>query len=183
MKVRRTGAKRGQSATWYVWADQPEEQAVIRAGLLEDRSPDNRVRYVLAWGLLNRKEAEKAMEDLRPKIEELTSRVGGVSLLQRGREVQARILAEDVRLDVCRTELRVLISQLSVLASELDNARLIALAEEMGRWLEAEARLWIRAVDAMQMACMLCVICDQYTSCSNSEESHDGETSQNSVSD
>jgi len=160
MKVRRTGAQRGRSPTWYVWADQPEEQAAIRAGLLEDRSPDNRVRYVLAWGFLNRRGAEKAMEELRPEVEELTSRVGGVSLLQRGREVEARILAEDVRLDVCRTELRVLISQLCALAGELDNPRLIALAEEMGRWLEAEARLWTRAVDAMQMACMLCVIWD-----------------------
>jgi len=170
VKIRRTGAGRGQAATWYVWADQPEEQAAIRAGLLEDRSPDNRVRYVLAWGFPNRRGAEKALENLRPKIEELTSRVGGDLLLQRGREVEARILTEDVHLDVCRTELRVLINQLQVLADELNNARLIALAGEMDRWLEEEKRLWLRAVNAMQMACMLCVLYDEQTSYSDSEK-------------
>jgi len=172
MKVRRTGAKRGRSPIWYVWADQPEEQAAIRAGLLKDRAPDNRFRYVLAWGFTSRQAAERAMEELQPQVDELTSRIGGNSLLQRAREVEARILTEDVRLEICRTEMRVLVSQLCVLAGELDHPRLIALAEQMGRWLEDEAGLWSRAVNAMQMACMLCVLYDHQVSYSDREEPH-----------
>ena len=68
MIVGRTGAKRGVSPTWYVSADLAEEQAAIRAGLLEERSPDARWRFVLAWGLPSRATAEDALARLRPAV-------------------------------------------------------------------------------------------------------------------
>jgi hypothetical protein len=68
MVVRRTGAKRGTSPTWYVSADLLEEQAAIRAGLLEERSPDARWRFVLAWGFPSRIEAVEALARLRPAV-------------------------------------------------------------------------------------------------------------------
>lgn len=69
MIVRRTGAPAGTSPHWYVSADRPEEQAAIRAGLLEERAPDARWRYVLAWGFVSKAAAQEALARLRPAVE------------------------------------------------------------------------------------------------------------------
>jgi len=82
VRVRRTGAGAGTSPTWYVWADRPEEQAAVRAGLLDERSPDARRRYVLAWGFPSREAAEEALERLRPAVAgAVTKSVAQVSAL------------------------------------------------------------------------------------------------------
>ena len=78
MIVRRTGAKRGDCPTWYVWADMPAEQAAIRAGLLEERAPDARRRYILAWGFPSRRAAEEALERLRPAVAAAVTKIEGV---------------------------------------------------------------------------------------------------------
>jgi hypothetical protein len=70
MKVRRTGAKKGGRPTWYVWAERPEEQVAVRAGLLEEEAPAGQLfRYVLAWGFGSRSAAREAMEGLETKVD------------------------------------------------------------------------------------------------------------------
>ncbi len=77
MRVRRTGARRGQSPTWYIYADQLEEQAAIRAGLLQDRSPDPRYRDVVAWGFARKAIAAGALSRLRPVVERASHLAAG----------------------------------------------------------------------------------------------------------
>jgi hypothetical protein len=64
MRIRRTGAKRGDSPVWYVQASSAGEQLAFQAGLIEDRSPDARWRYVMAWGFCSRSAAEETLPDL-----------------------------------------------------------------------------------------------------------------------
>lgn len=68
MRVRRTGGGKGRKATWYVWADRAEERGAMRAGLLEERSPDARWKYVLAWGFGTRGAAREGMKGLEAKV-------------------------------------------------------------------------------------------------------------------
>lgn len=70
MIVRRTGAKKGGKPTWYVWAELPEEQVALRAGLLEERAPGGQFfRDVLAWGFGSRSAAREAMAALETKVD------------------------------------------------------------------------------------------------------------------
>lgn len=71
MRVRRTGAKRGRSPTWYVQASEPAEKEALKAGLLEDVSPGWRYPYVLAWGLRSKEAAVEMMAQLAPKVKEM----------------------------------------------------------------------------------------------------------------
>ena len=64
MRIRRTGATRGDAPVWYVQADSAGEQLAFRAGLIEERAPDARWRYVMAWGFRSRPAAEAALPDL-----------------------------------------------------------------------------------------------------------------------
>jgi len=66
MRVRRTGARAGESPTWYVQATTDEEIAAIEAGTLEaGKGPEpRRWRYVLMWGFRSRRTAMEAMEKL-----------------------------------------------------------------------------------------------------------------------
>ena len=89
--VRRTGAKRGASPTWYVSADLAEEQAAIRAGLLAERSPDARWHYVLAWGFPSKAVAEDALARLRPAV---VAAVGALDA-DAGDDGQERLLSAD----------------------------------------------------------------------------------------
>lgn len=82
MRVRRTGAGRGRKPLWYVWADLEEEQEAIRAGLLDERAPDARWRFVLAWGFSSRSEAREEMKRLEEKVRWAVS---GVSRIGRPR--------------------------------------------------------------------------------------------------
>lgn len=75
MMIGRTAAKRGSKTTWYVYADRAAEQRAIREGLLEERAPDVRWRFVLAWGFRSKREAEAALEELRPAVEEAVEAV------------------------------------------------------------------------------------------------------------
>jgi len=70
MMIGRTAARRGSKTTWYVYADRAVEQRAIREGLLEERAPDVRWRFVLAWGLESKRAAVAALEELRPAVEE-----------------------------------------------------------------------------------------------------------------
>lgn len=68
MRVRRTGARRGQSPTWYISADQENERAAIRAGLLQNCAPDQRWIYVLAWGYSSKAAAEIALSEMQSAV-------------------------------------------------------------------------------------------------------------------
>jgi hypothetical protein len=70
MRVRRTGAKRGCSPTFYIQADRPEEKAAIKAGLLDeiDRWAIGGKPYVLAYGFPNQQAVEAEMEELESEI-------------------------------------------------------------------------------------------------------------------
>lgn len=71
MIVRRTAARRHEHPYWYIYADRPEEQAAIRAGLLEDRAPDARWRFVIEFGYRSKPAAVTAMEEeWAPKVEQ-----------------------------------------------------------------------------------------------------------------
>jgi len=156
MKVRRTGGKKGESVTWYVGADSAEEQVAIRAGLLEEKAPDARWRYVLAWGYPTRQAAIEAMEKLRPVVEAVVEMIiTDNEIRAKGELILARIFAADARLDAHWTELRVLANRLTALARELDEARIEALAGELERWIEDGKGLRCRLVDTVQMACLL----------------------------
>jgi hypothetical protein len=68
MIVRQTGARRHEHPYWYIYADLPEEQAAIRAGLLDDRAPDARWRFVIEFGR-SKPAAVQAMEqEWAPKV-------------------------------------------------------------------------------------------------------------------
>ncbi len=69
MLVRRTGAKRGESPTWYVAANSDEEIRAIEAGYLADVSPSRLYRHVLLWGSHSRAEAEDGMRRLQPIVD------------------------------------------------------------------------------------------------------------------
>jgi len=66
MRVRRTGARAGESPVWYVQATTEEEIAAIEAGTLEaGKGPEpRRWRHVLAWGFRSQVTAAEAMEEL-----------------------------------------------------------------------------------------------------------------------
>lgn len=72
MQVRRTGAKRGTSPTWYVQASNESEKAAMKAGLLEDVSFSWRYPYALAWGLESKEAAVQRMDTLVPQVEAAT---------------------------------------------------------------------------------------------------------------
>jgi len=70
VRVRRTGAKRGQSPVWFIQASTEAEVNAIRAGLLENKSPDPRWwRHVLAWGYSSKKAALAGMADLQHQVD------------------------------------------------------------------------------------------------------------------
>jgi hypothetical protein len=83
--VRRTGAKRGQSPVWYVYADRTEEQTAIDTGTLTDQSPDARWRHVLAWGFESQEAAEAWISIVGPALE--------ISYSNRGKPLQAKRVA------------------------------------------------------------------------------------------
>lgn len=155
MRVRKTGAQRGERVTWYVWADREEERAAVRAGLLEERAPDARWRYVLAWGFGSRGGAVGAMAVMREEVERVVARMQGGGAEWCGRLVLARIFADEARLGAHNTELRGFVRRLEGIAGELREERLGVLAGELGRWVAEGARLYVRLVDTMQMACLL----------------------------
>lgn len=70
MRIRRTGAKRGCSPTFYIQADRDEEKAAIRAGLLDeiDRRSIGGKPYVLACGFPNQQAAEAEMDELYGEV-------------------------------------------------------------------------------------------------------------------
>ena len=80
MRIRRTGAKRGQSPIWYVQASTESEAEAIRAGLLADVAPDRRYLHVLAWGFGTRQAAVEAMEELQEQVGNATQSVEAVSV-------------------------------------------------------------------------------------------------------
>ncbi|RLG43672.1 MAG: hypothetical protein DRN81_06070 [Thermoproteota archaeon] len=69
MRVRRTGAKRGQSPIWYVMASTIDERRVIDAGLLKDVSPSRSYCYVLNWGYSSKADATAAMHFLQADVD------------------------------------------------------------------------------------------------------------------
>lgn len=77
MQVRRTGAKKGQSPIWYVQASTEAEKEAMKAGLLEDRSPDWRYPYTLIWGCKTKSYAVKIMERIEPVVDEAVATVLG----------------------------------------------------------------------------------------------------------
>lgn len=74
MRVKRTGAKRGGSPTFYVQANTDEEREAIRRELLPDVAPWPR-RYALAWGLPSRVAANVALGNLRERVEAAVAQV------------------------------------------------------------------------------------------------------------
>jgi len=152
MKVRRTGGKRGSSPTWYIWADDAREQAAIRAGLVAEMAPDARFRFVLAWGFGSEAEATAAMERMREELDlpELAREEGWPE------RIVKRVIEDDARLKVHQRELATLEGQLGVLARELGDARLFALAREFAGWRETQETLRLEMVDTVELACLLC---------------------------
>jgi hypothetical protein len=80
MRVRRTGAKRGQSPTWYIQAETEVEKMAFRMGLMRNASPKPRLyRFVVRWGYDSRDDAEaelpKATEEVIDALYVVRSRV------------------------------------------------------------------------------------------------------------
>jgi len=160
MRVRRTGAGRGRSPTWYVAADRPDEQAAIVAGLLEERAPDARWRYILAWGFNRKAGAQRAMEDLRPAVQRAIDVMLAGELQVHAKTILAKLLQEHAQLDTHWTELRVLTVELNAIAGELNDTRLLVVAEMIVQWMSQGAGMRDRLTDTVQAACMLCGIAD-----------------------
>jgi len=153
MRVKRARARRGERVTWYIWADRPEEQAAIRAGVLEDAAPEGSLmRFVLAWGFGSRAGAEAAMERMReeldlPEMEDLTGWPA---------RVITRIVADDARLRSHLRELLPIEAELRDLAKEMHQVRLFEVARRLAKWQEDHEQARLRLVDSVQLACLMC---------------------------
>ena len=163
MRVRRTGGKRGQRVTWYIWADQPDEQAAIRAGLLPERSPDARWRFVLAWGFPSREAAEGAMERVQIELDAALGQQASLELADRARVVLARIFRDWARLDTHRAELRAFGVRLRELGEEHDDRRLAVLANALDVWSDDDRARAMEMLQTVQMACLLCGVKEDET--------------------
>lgn len=115
MRVKKTGAKKGQSPVWYVQADDDVERALFASEVIVDQSPDERYVDVLAWGFGDKAAAEAAAEGLEQALGSLP-----VDVLGTARE--SAVFDEDL-LEVLG-ELQVVTARLGNLANQFHDVRL-----------------------------------------------------------
>jgi hypothetical protein len=162
MKVRRTGAKRGQSPTWYVWADQPSEQAAIKAGLLEEQAPDLGYRYILVWGCRSQQAARQAMERIRLEVEQAVALIMADDVASNAQVVLARLFHVHGQISERWAALNAHAVELGTVvhATRLDHARLSAVAEALCEQIAITGSIVASLTDVVQMACLLCSMAD-----------------------
>jgi hypothetical protein len=129
MRVRRTGAKKGESVTWYVQAE-GEEKELIRQGFWEEQAPNKKYIYVLQWGFDSKSDAEAAMERLEPRVEELLAKFNvGNDDSSVERSVEREIVLEEVASTV--ESLQATSKKLQDVAEQLYDVRLNQLVATM----------------------------------------------------
>jgi len=163
MRIRRAGTRRGESATWYVWANRLEEQIAIRNGVLEDHAPDRRWRFVLAWGFGSQRAAAAWVEEHREEVERIVADVLRQEIRREAGHVVSRILADEARTSVHQAELRVLLNRLDEIVGTLGSSQLLVVVEELGKWVAESERLYDRLVGTVQLACVLAGIGISYS--------------------
>lgn len=136
MRVRRTGAKKGQSVTWYVQAE-GDEKELLRQGLWEEQAPTRKYINVLAWGFGSKSDAEAAIERLEPRVEAALADLAddddsADSCAEK--PVESALIPESVVSSV--VELRSISGRLREVADQLYDVRLNRLAMEMADEVE-----------------------------------------------
>jgi hypothetical protein len=134
MRVRRTGAKKGQSVTWYVQAE-GDEKELLQQGLWEEQAPTRKYINVLAWGFGSKADAEAAMERLEPRVEAALADLADDSADSCAEKpVESAVIPESVVSSV--VELRSISGRLREVADQLYDVRLNRLAMEMADEVE-----------------------------------------------
>jgi len=154
VKVRRT--RDDKRTIWYVWADRLEEQTAIRVGLLEDHSPNARLKFVLGWGLPSLEAARNAIEQLQPTVDDVVAMIEAEEVIQSAQAVLGRLFLCEARVSAHNGELCALLREFRAMPLTLSEPKAAAMLLELEQWAVKGRVLYQHLLDTVQAACMLC---------------------------